>query len=179
MVTQKDIDEFGELGSLMYYIFAREMVDSFGEKGKEALVRAVRSYGAARGERLRKRHEEMGLPINMRSLFEVYDLPGTSGTKKERKVFTDNELVSYTYACPYEQVWRSHDGNDLGLVYCQNFHHAFWQTYRPDIDVQIPDILTKDDPHCLFVVKQSKDKAPTGKKAKRGRRRSPTSGCGA
>ena len=43
MVTQKDIDEFGDLWSLMYIIFAKEMVDSFGEDGKKALVRAVRN----------------------------------------------------------------------------------------------------------------------------------------
>jgi hypothetical protein len=157
MVTQKDIDEFGDLWSLMYIIFAKEMVNSFGDEGKKALVRAVRSYGKARGERLRKRHLDMGLPINMRSLFEVYDLPGTSGTKKERKRFTDNELVSYTYVCPYEKVWRENEAVDLGLVYCENFHHAFWQTYRPDLDVQIPEILTKNDPDCLFLVKQPKE----------------------
>ena len=154
MVTQRDVDEFGDLWSLMYVIFAKEMVDSFGEDGMKALVRAVRNYGKARGERLRKRHEEMGLPINMKNLFEVYDLPSTSGTRKERKVFTDDELVSYTYACPYEKIWRANDGVDLGLVYCENFHHAFWQTYRPDIDVKIPEILTKNDPHCLFKVRQ-------------------------
>ena len=158
MVTQKDIDEFGDLWGLMYIIFAKEMVKSFGEEGKKALIRAVKSYGKTRGKRLRKRHLEMGLPINMRSLFEVYDLPGTSGTRKERKVFTDNELVSYTYACPYEKVWRDNDAVDLGLVYCENFHHAFWQTYRQDLDVQIPEILTKNDSDCLFLVKQPKEK---------------------
>jgi hypothetical protein len=157
MVTQRDIDEFGDLWSLMYIIFAKEMVNSFGDEGKKALVRAVKSYGKARGERLRQRHLEMGLPINMRSLFEQYDLPGTSGTKKERKIFTDNELVSYTYTCPYEKVWRENSAVDLGLVYCENFHHAFWQTYRPDIDVKIPEILAKNDKDCLFIVKQPED----------------------
>ena len=157
MVSESDIAEFGDLWSLMYYTFAKEMVDSFGEKGKEALIRAVKNYGKARGERLRKRHEEQGLPINLRSLFEHYDLPGHPGTEKTRTQFTDDKLVSYTYKCPYEQIWRAKNGADLGLVYCQYFHHAFWQTYRPDIDVQIPEILTKDDPHCLFLVTQPKE----------------------
>lgn len=156
MVSEKDIAEFGDLWSLMYYTFAREMVDSFGDEGKEALVRAIRAYGRARGLRLRKRHEGMGLPINLRSLFEVYDLPGHPDTEKERTTFEDEKLISYTYVCPYERIWRSHDGNDVGLLYCENFHHAMWQAYRPDLDVQIPEILTKDDPHCLFVVTQPK-----------------------
>jgi hypothetical protein len=154
MVTENDIAEFGDLWSLMYYTFAKEMVDSFGEEGMEALIRAVKNYGKARGERLRKRHEEEGRPINLKSLFEHYDLPGHPGTEKTRTHFTDDKLISYTYKCPYEQVWRANDGTELGLVYCQYFHHAFWQSYRSNIDVQIPDILTKDDPHCLFLVTQ-------------------------
>jgi hypothetical protein len=156
MVSEADIAEFGDLWSLMYYVFAREMVDSFGEEGKEALRRAIRGYGKARGLRLRRRHEEQGLPINLRSLFEHYDLPGHPGIEKERTVFEDGRLVSFTYICPYERIWRARDGTDLGLLYCQHFHHAMWQAYRPDLKVEIPEILTKGDPQCKFVVTQPK-----------------------
>jgi hypothetical protein len=45
----------------------------------------------------------------------------------------------------------------VGKFYCQHFHHAFWQEYRADLDVQLPDILTTDHPHCLFVVTQPKE----------------------
>jgi hypothetical protein len=69
MACEYDIAEFGDLWSLMYCVFAREIVDSFGEEGKEALIRAVKAYGQARGERLRKRHQEQSPPINLRSLF--------------------------------------------------------------------------------------------------------------
>lgn len=114
MVTQEDIDEFGDLWALMYCVFAREMVDSFGEKGEEALIRAVKEYGRARGERLRKRHQEQGLPVNLRSLFEHYDLPGHSGTEKTRTVFEDDKLVSYTYRCPFQEQWRERGCVDVG-----------------------------------------------------------------
>jgi len=160
MVSEEDIAdiaEFGDLWSLMYFVFAREMVDSFGEEGKQALIRAIKAYGRARGLRLKKRHEEMGLPINLRSLFEHYDLPGHPDTEKKRTVFEDNKLVSYTYMCPYERIWQSQDGTYLGLLYCQHFHHAMWQAYRPDFNVEIPEILTKKDSHCKFEVTQPKN----------------------
>ncbi len=156
MVSDEDIAEFGDLWALMYYVFAEEMVDSFGEEGEEALRRAIRSYGRSRGLRLKKRHEERGLPVNLRSLFEHYDLPGHPGTEKTRTVFEDEELVSFTYVCPYERIWRARGSVELGLVYCQEFHHAMWQAYRPDLKVEIPEILAKDDPHCKFVVTQPK-----------------------
>ena len=157
MVTQRDIDVFGDLWALLYCIFAREMVDSFGEKGEEALIRAIKAYGVARGARLREIHKSKELPINLRSLFEHYDLPGHSGTKKTRKVFDDNKLVSYTYKCPFQGQWRERGCINEGKLYCQYFHHAFWQEYRHDLDVQLPEILTTDDPHCLFIVTQPKD----------------------
>ena len=156
MVSEEDIAEFGGLWSLMYYSFAKEMVDSFGEEGEEALGRAIRSYGRARGLRLKRRHEGQGLPVNLRSLFEHYDMPAHPGTEKTRTVFEDDELVSFTYVCPYEQIWRARGSVELGLVYCQEFHHAMWQAYRPDLKVEIPEILAKDDPHCKFVVTQPK-----------------------
>lgn len=123
MVSEGDIAEFGDLWSLMYLVFAEEMVDSFGEEGEEALRRAIRSYGRARGLRLKKRHEEQGLPINLRSLFEHYDLPDHPGTEKTRTVFEDDELVSFTYVCPYERIWRARGGVGLGLFYCQESPH--------------------------------------------------------
>ncbi len=56
----------------------------------------------------------------------------------------------------YERIWRSKDGNDIGLLYCENFHHAMWEQYDDRLDVKIPEILTKDDPHCKFVVTYKK-----------------------
>ena len=154
MVSERDVAEFCDLWSLMYHVFAKEMVDSFGDRGREALRMAIRSYGRARGVRLRERHEEQGLPINLRSLFTHYDLPSHPDTEKTRTVFSENELVSFTYAYPYERIWRSRGGADLGLIYCEEFHYAMWRTYRPDLKVELPEILTKGDPHCKFIVTQ-------------------------
>jgi len=154
MVAGQDIAEFGDLWSLMYICFAEEMVESFGDEGRKTLIRAIEAYGRTRGLRLKARHEELGLPISLRSLFEHYDMPGHPGTVKERTVFEDERLVSYTYVCPYERVWRERGKTSLGLLYCQHFHHAMWQAYLPDLQVEIPEILTQDDPHCKFIVTQ-------------------------
>lgn len=158
LVTEEYIAEFGDLWSLMYYVFAKEMIDSFGNEGEEALRRAIRNYGKTRGLRLKKRHEEQGLPINMRTLFTHYDLPGHPDTQKNRAVFEDDKLISFTYVCPYERIWRAQGGEGIGLLYCEEFHHAMWQAYRPDLKVEIPEILTKDDSHCKFMVTQPKEK---------------------
>ena len=44
-----------------------------------------------------------------------------------------------------------------GWFFCaRNFHHAMWEQYDERLDVKIPEILTKDDPHCKFVVTYKK-----------------------
>jgi hypothetical protein len=85
-----------------------------------------------------------------------YSIFDARADTEERTTFEDGKLISCTFACLYEGAWRSHDGNDIVLLYYEDFYHAMWQAYRPDLDVQIPEILTKDDPHCLFVVTQPK-----------------------
>ena len=95
MVTEKDIAEFGDLWALMYCTFAKEMVESFGEEGEKALIRAIQAYGKARGERLRERHQKQGLPITLRSLFEHYDLPGHPDNRKERTHLTHRSCLIF------------------------------------------------------------------------------------
>ena len=41
-----------------------------------------------------------------------------------------------------------------GIITRARAHHAMWQAFCPDLKVEIPEILTKDDPHCKFVVTQ-------------------------
>lgn len=152
MVCERDIAEFGDLWALMYYHFAKEMLDSFGKDGEEALRRAIRSYGRERGIRLRNRHEELGLPINIKSLFEHYDLPGHPDNRRRREILEEDQLLSYILYCPYRKIWADRGGDDIGRIYCEEFHHAMWQAYRDDIVVKIPEILTKGDEHCRFIV---------------------------
>ena len=149
---EREIAEFGDLWALMYYHFAKEMLDSFGEEGEEALRRAIRSYGRERGLRLRRRHEERGLPINIKTLFEHYDLPGHPDNRRRREVLDEEELLSYILYCPYREIWADHGGDEIGRIYCEEFHHAMWQAYRDDMVVEIPEILTKGDEHCRFIV---------------------------
>ena len=151
-MKEHDIAEFGDLWGLMYYHLAREMIESFGDDGEKALRRAIRNYGHERGARLRKRHEEMGLPINIKSLFTHYDLPTHPGDVRRREILKDDELLSYILVCPYQKLWAAHGGNDIGKIYCEEFHQAMWEAYRDDIVVEIPEILTKGDEHCRFVV---------------------------
>ena len=144
---------------MMYYHLAKEFA-SLGEEGEAALRRGIRNYGDARGARLRRRHIEKGLSISMETLFTNYDLPGDNQSRREQVKLTVDERESYTMECGLEMVWASDGGDEgdrLGSIYCDEFHQAMWGAYKVGTVVELPELLTKGDPRCHFVVYRRKD----------------------
>ena len=146
--------EWSSLYAMIYYYLAKEFA-ALGGEGEAALRRGIRNYGEARGARLRKRHLGKGLPITMETLFTNYDLPGDNQSRRRQIKLTDDERESYTMTCGLERVWASEGGDEgdrLGSIYCDEFHQAMWGAYREGPVVELPELLTKGDPHCHFVV---------------------------
>jgi hypothetical protein len=147
-------DEWSNLYALMYYYLAKEFKE-LGTEGEKALRRGIRNYGKARGVRLRKRHEALGLPITMKTLFTNYDLPGDTVGRRKQVKLTDDERESHTFVCNLEKTWvfeGGEEGDYLGSIYCDEFHQAMWGAYSYGTVVELPELLTKGDPHCHFVV---------------------------
>ncbi|MHA2309031.1 MAG: L-2-amino-thiazoline-4-carboxylic acid hydrolase [Candidatus Heimdallarchaeaceae archaeon] len=147
-------NEWSVLYSYLYYYLAKEF-KKLGQEGEEALRKGIRNYGEARGNRLRKRHQKEGLPITMKTLFTNYDLPGDTKSKRKQIKLNENERESYTYICNLEKVWREiggEEGDYLGSLYCDEFHQAMWGAYKEGTVVELPELLTKNDPHCHFIV---------------------------
>ena len=147
-------NEWSHLYALLYYYLSKEF-KSLGEEGEQALRRGIRNYGTARGSRLRKRHQERGLTNTMKTLFTNYDLPGDTVSNRRQVKLTENERESFTLVCNLEKVWAEEGGEEgdyLGSIYCDEFHQAMWGAYRDGTIVKLPELLTKGDPHCHFVV---------------------------
>ncbi|MGQ9583972.1 MAG: L-2-amino-thiazoline-4-carboxylic acid hydrolase [Anaerolineae bacterium] len=153
-----------EIMAKLYYHLAKEMLDSFGAEGEAALRRAVRAFGRDRGATLRQRHMAQNLPINLKTLFQHYDLPGTESSRFRRTTFRLDEDTrqSETYECHFCDVWNDLGGEQalrtLGQIYCNEFHQAMWGEYDSDIHVDLPRLLTLGDPHCRFEVHRTKAK---------------------
>ncbi len=141
----------------LYYYLAKEMLDSFGAEGEEALRRAIRNFARDRGAALRQRHQEEGLEINVKNLAQHYDMPG-SRTSAFRRTFIqldENNRVSETYVCQLAQIWEQLGGEAglrLGAIYCNEFHPAMWGEYNEGIVTTLPKLLTQGDPFCRFEV---------------------------
>jgi len=148
------VEAFGDLFAKIYIYLADEMVESFGKEGEEALKRGLRNFGHDRGRELRKKHEALGLPITVKSLFQYYDLPEDGRFRRNLINLTDTIRHSQTLRCPYQELWRekSPDKPDLWPIYCDTAHQAIFEGYLEDIVCELPRLLTKGDEHCLFEV---------------------------
>lgn len=146
----------------LFYFMGKEMIDTFGEDGEQALRRATQKLGFSRGETLRERHKAQGLPINVRTLFEHYDLPKAKNhdAVRNRINLDEDSYVSETLDCHLQQIWEElggEEGNYIGSIYCDEFHWAMWSAYDEDIVTEIPELLTKYDPCCRFEVHREQE----------------------
>jgi hypothetical protein len=98
----------------LYYCLGKEMIDTFGEEGEQALRRAVRKFGTSRGETLRKRHKADGLSIDVESLFTHYDLPSSKDhdTVRNRIQLDEDNRVSETMICHLQEIWDEMVGEE-------------------------------------------------------------------
>ena len=148
------VEVFGDLYAKLYIYMAMECKASFGKEGEEAVRRALVNLGHDRGRELRKKHEENGIPITVKSLFEYYDLPSDNRFRRKPMKLTENVRYSRTLVCPYQEMWRTiaPDSPELWRLYCDTIHQAIFEAYIDDIKCELPLILTKGDPYCQFEV---------------------------
>jgi hypothetical protein len=148
------ITRITDLFIALYYHMAREMVDTFGNEGERALRHAIRQFGAERGRRMRKQHEEEGLPINLVTLHgqDTKDRPADPRTEAVTHKLTPGVRETDVSKCGFHEAWRDWGGTDVALIYCQEVHHAMWQAYDPEIEVNLPKTLTNGDDRCVFRV---------------------------
>lgn len=163
----EDLIRMSEIMAKLYFHLARALLDEFGPEGEVALREAIRAFGRDRGAALRDRHIARGIPINVKSLFEHYDLPGTESSRFRRTTIRldADTRQSETYVCHFHEVWEALGGIEasrtLGQIYCNEFHQAMWGEYHPDIQVELPCLLTQGDSHCRFEVHRKNQRKAT------------------
>ena len=147
-------EAFGDLYAKLYIYMVKEFKDAFGQDGLEAAKRALIRLGHDRGRELRKKHEELGIPITVQSLFEYYDLPSDPRFKRNSIKLTENVRFSQTLVCPYQVTWRriTPDDPELWSAYCDTIHQAIFEGYIDDVTCDLPLLLTKGDTYCQFEV---------------------------
>ena len=161
--TQRCIMNISDAYTLMYGFVGKQLVDTLGIKGEAALREGSRQYGYDRGETSRNKHLAVNAKINMKSLFSLFhDLPGDPRFRRELQELNPRERVSHTLICPMNDVWRRYGQQEIGRIYCEEFHPACYQHYAYDLSqVNLTRTLTQDGvEYCDFNVILRPEKVP-------------------
>ena len=137
----------------LYYFFAKAAIEMYGEKGEGALRKGVRAYGQERGQRMRRIADSNGMPANLKTLFDHYDLMSDPRFvhPTEGLVMTEEVKKSITGRCPDAEMWgRLPDGLHIGSIYCEEVHHQIYSGFDPAIQVNLCETLTNGGSFCRF-----------------------------
>jgi len=136
----------------LYYFLAKKLL-SLGQAGEAALRRAIREFGSHRGKELRRKVLANGQETTIKSLFENYDLPEDPRFEQDLIRQDEEVRVSKETKCNFSEVWSELDGGwEIGKIYCEEVHHAFYSAFEPAIQVNITQTLTRGDDYCDFVL---------------------------
>jgi len=137
----KQVRSMGMMFGQLYYHFATTLVEELGEtRGKELILKAIRSYGHERGSKIKDEVQKRGLALTVENFNKFSDLPSLGWDLDEgRKVIF----------CPYAQPWLEKDFKDLGILYCE-VDIAKYKAYNPNIKVERVKSLLKDDECCKY-----------------------------
>ena len=144
---------------LIYLNLIRPVLEKYPRVGEITIRQGLRAYGKFRGEHIREWHKELGLPINVYSLINWWDVSSarTSGCfdPEAERVFQPQYNTAYRVVhpathCPIFDVVRENDFEHYGYMYCDEIHQAICQAYHPDGIVEIRECLMKNDPYCHF-----------------------------
>ena len=164
---QLEIIHMGDAYTLAFALMARKIIDELGNEGESAVREATRRFGRDRGRARRQKHLDLGVKINMRSLFSVCsDLPSDPRFRRDLSLLTEEERNSHTIVCPMAELWIAYGMKDIGRIYCEEFHPACYKEYAWGMtDVNLARTLTQDgDDYCDFHVVLREANVPAEKK---------------
>ena len=137
--------------ALLYYYFAKTLIDEFGEEeGKRLVAKAVWEYGLHCGRAVREGVEAMGLPATAENFNRVPDLPKL-GWETGTVTLADGEQRPIATYCPLAAVWQELHAEDIGRLYCW-VDQAKYHGYNPDFTFMHTKNVLDGDECCEFWV---------------------------
>lgn len=144
-----------DLESMFWVVVAKDLYAKYGKKGEQAARAWIRRHANWRGAQIRKGHQALGVPCNVKNLFVYTDNPVNNAFihlwKKEHKWTPYNlKLTVSPGECAMCDRMLEHDCGLLAATFCDELHQSFTTTYHPDAVVSVPNTMSKGDPQCKF-----------------------------
>jgi hypothetical protein len=138
-------------GKLFGFI-AKEIIERFGEEGKEAVIEAVKEFGKERGRRMAEFVESEGREPSFASFLVCSDLD-TSYHEMVPHIEEGAVRVEITY-CPFAEACKEWGVEEYGKLFCRNIDGAIMQGYNPErYETICEQNLTEGAEACIIVYK--------------------------
>jgi hypothetical protein len=135
---------------LLFTDIVKEVVDQFGEKGKEVIAEAVQFYGKRRGRRMAEKGREQGYDNDLACylLFGEFDV--TEVGNKLKIVRKKPYLEVHMTACFWHSLWKEHGLLDYGKLYCKDIDTAILNGLNSAAGFEVNGNMTAGDTVCRF-----------------------------
>ena len=152
--AQKEIGKkykthFFAMFSHLFCTITEEVINEFGDKGREAIAKAVIKFGEERGRRVAELVKSHGKELNMQNFFIYSDLDSSSIVKMKPKIVDGNPEIIIK-DCVFCNACRDWDRETYGKLYCEYVDEAILKGYNPELALEISSRLTMGDKNCHF-----------------------------
>jgi L-2-amino-thiazoline-4-carboxylic acid hydrolase len=113
-----------------FYTHASVILDRHGEDGREAIIRALRLWGAERGRFLRQEHEAAGMEASLENFIRHHDMPARFVWRHHVELRPGGAVVEIEET-PHEQAWEDVSAMQLGELWYEGSYPAMAEAYLP------------------------------------------------
>lgn len=155
-VGNKYKTHFFAMFSQLFCTIAEEIINQFGDKGRDAIGEAVKKYGEERGRRVGELVKSVGKDKNLKNFFIYSDLD-IKNTAKYRPKIIDGDVIIELRDCVFCNGCKDWDKLEYGKIYCEYIDKSTLKGYNPNLRIEVPATLTKGDKKCIlrYIVKKS------------------------
>ncbi len=150
----RDVEIMAERLAMLYYHFARVLVEELGEeRARELIARAIEGYGTECGRRVREGVLAMGKPLTPENYSLVPDLPSL-GWEVAGASADEKEIRAVVSHCPLAAYWKHVGAEKLARLYCF-VDQAKYSAYNSDLKCKHVRNVLDGDAACEIHVTSS------------------------
>lgn len=119
--------------AILFAFFTKRAIELCGDKGKEAILRGMTTYGNERGARMAANALAHGDELTTMTN-QAYGewKPDYDGQMEFGQLRTQPTLHTYISKCAWCDAWKKHGMTEYGKYYCVNVDNAVYQGFRSD-----------------------------------------------
>lgn len=140
--------------SSLFLTLGKQIMEVMGRKGETVIRKAVQSFGVSLGEETRDKLKQEGKRQSLKELAEQKELFLDPRFRILPIRTRQQELWAEVHTCPVADYMKAQGGAEIGLMFCEEFCHAFFKGYTDGkAQANLSKVLMGAyDNHCRFSI---------------------------